>query len=98
MCTPERGSRHTERGSVMAMALAFSAVVGSMIVAAISVAIVLNRSTETKVDQTGALAIAEGVAERAQKQMLDDVANFTPPTTEGGVPKLRWGEDIRLVR
>ena len=94
MCTPERGSRHTERGSVMAMALAFSAVVGSMIVAAISVAIILNRSTETKLDQTGALAIAEGVAERAQKQMLEDVANFTPPTTEGdfqiGGQDVRW--------
>ena len=81
--TPEGGSRANERGSVLALALAFSAIVGSLIVASITVAMLQSRSVEFAVNSTGALSMAEGITELAKKQMLQELADFKEPSTAG---------------
>ena len=81
--TPEGGSRQNERGSVLALALAFSAIVGSLIVASVTVAMLQSRSVQYAVNRTGALSMAEGITESAKKQMLQDAANFLEPSTSG---------------
>ena len=80
---PRGGNRERQRGSVLALALAFSAVVGALIVATITVAILQNRTTQYAVNKTGAVALAEGITEIAKKQMLEEVANFQPPSASG---------------
>ncbi len=83
MNTTERGSSRRERGSVLAMSLAFSVIIGTLIVGAITIAILQSRATQYAVNRTDALALVEGATETAQKQMLEEVANFQPPSTSG---------------
>ena len=62
----------TMTGSVLAMALALTAVVGALIVSAITVAILQSKNVQYQVNHTEAFSLAEGVTELAQKQMLDE--------------------------
>lgn len=103
---PRGGYRFRERGSAFAMALAFSAIVGGMIIALISLSVLQSRTTRYELERTGALSIAEGVTNLAKKQMLSEVANFLPPSESdtsvvGGV-EVAWtatpvGEGINRV-
>ncbi|MGA1490177.1 MAG: hypothetical protein ACO4B3_14390, partial [Planctomycetota bacterium] len=81
---PRGGHRTTERGSAFAMTLAFSAIVGGLIVALISLSVLQSRSTRYEMDRTAALSIAEGVTEIVKAEMQRYVANENEDPLEEG--------------
>lgn len=86
----ERDSRrsrtcHGEEGSVLLLALILSLMIIATIAASVQMAQTQGRGAEYALDRTGALAVAEGVTETAQKSMLVRVANFLPPVLSGTV-------------
>ncbi|MGH9360371.1 MAG: hypothetical protein ACRD2T_00530, partial [Thermoanaerobaculia bacterium] len=72
-----------ERGSILVLTLVISLVIVLTLAAAVTTTTTQSRNAQFALDYTGALALAEGTTEAAQKRMLDEVANFRPPTLSG---------------
>jgi hypothetical protein len=78
-------ARSSPRGSVLALTLVVSLILVLTLAAAVSTTTTNSKNAQYALDQTGALALAEGTTEAAQKKMLKDVANFKPPILKGTV-------------
>jgi hypothetical protein len=74
--------------------LAFSAIVGGMIIALISLSVLQSRTTRYELERTGALSIAEGVTDIAKAFILQDVANSS---LFDGVPEESWEETASIA-
>ena len=74
-----------ERGSVIALVLAFSVIVGTLLAGAVSTAVLLSRTKRIQTENIMAASLAEGATEIAQKQMLTALANFREPPLAGTV-------------
>ena len=91
--TPQSPPRHSasitadsrERGSILLMAVVFTLIVTISVAALVTTTLQQSRTANSSIDHTGAMALAEGVTESAQKTMLTEVANFQEPTLEGVV-------------
>jgi hypothetical protein len=84
----ERTTRpdHTgERGSILLLTIVVAMIILLTLAAAVSTAQTTSRNTQHALDRTAALSIAEGTTEAAQKNMLNEVANFIPPSLSGSV-------------
>ncbi|MCZ6795626.1 MAG: hypothetical protein O7J95_18635, partial [Planctomycetota bacterium] len=74
-----------KNGSTLLFALVVAVAILLTMAAAISTTLTMSRNTRYEIDRTGALAIAEGVTEVAQKRLLDEISNFQAPTLSGTV-------------
>lgn len=73
------------RGSALLLALVVSILLILTMAAIVSTTQSLGKHTRWRVEQTRALALAEGVTESAQRRMLVQVANFQPPDLSGTI-------------
>ena len=78
-------ARGRESGAVLIMALAFSIIVGTLLVGTLTTTILQAKTMRHELDATYAQGLAEGAIELAQKQMVDGAANFEDPPTSGTV-------------
>ncbi len=80
-----RDTRGGERGSVLMLALVFSIVAAIAVSLSVMYAMHEAKTANFALDQTQALALAEGVTESAQKHLLDSIANFVAPELVGTI-------------
>ena len=81
----QREGAVSERGSALVLALVVSIMLLLTTVGAIQMAVSMGKEASYELDQTRALAVAEGVTESAQRSMLDTVSNFSPVPASGYV-------------
>ena len=72
-----------ERGAVMVLVLAFTLIVGTLIVGAVMTANLQAKTMRANTDSLVAVGLAEGASELAQKAMLVAVADFEEPPLRG---------------
>jgi len=82
---PHLDSSHRRRGTVLALTMVIALILVLTLAAAVTTTTNHAKNTQFALDHTGALALAEGTTEAAQKKMLEDAANFLPPTLSGAV-------------
>ena len=83
MPIPAAQLRPNERGTVLIMALAFSVIVGTLLVGTLTTTILQAKTMRHELDMTLAIGLTEAAMEIAQKEMIDEVSNFQPPPTAG---------------
>ncbi|MBI4606502.1 MAG: hypothetical protein HY721_31440 [Planctomycetes bacterium] len=84
LCSTGR-TRRGERGTVLFLAVIVSVLILLATVGAVSTALSLGKEATYALDQTRALAVAEGVTEAAQRFVLEQVSNFKPVPSSGSV-------------
>jgi hypothetical protein len=77
--------RSGERGTALFLGLIVSVLVLLSTLAAVSTALTLGKEASYALDQTRAMAVAEGVTESAQKTLLEAASNFMTLPTSGYV-------------
>jgi hypothetical protein len=77
--------RKRAEGSILVLALVISVLLLLTTVGAINMAVSMGKAAGYELDQTRALAVAEGTTESAQKLILEKVSNFEPVPTSGSV-------------
>ncbi len=80
-----------ESGAILVVALVLSIAVAMIIASAVQNSQALGRQAQFELDRTASQALADGVTEIVQKDMLDKVANFKTFELTGAVPL--QGED-----
>jgi hypothetical protein len=73
------------RGTVLILGLIIGAMVLFTLAAATTTTLNLGKEAKHKLDRTRALALADGVTEAAQKEMLELVASFEPVPASGTI-------------
>jgi hypothetical protein len=83
-----------ERGTVLALVLVLTVLIGTLLVASISTTMLQARTLRYATDSLEAQGLAEGATEVAQKELIDTVASFGTPPTSGyvtiGDDKVLW--------
>ncbi len=79
------GTGWRANGTILVLTMVISLIIVLTLAAAVSTATTTGKNTQWELDRTAALSFAEGTTEAAQKRMLEDVANFIPPTLSGTV-------------
>jgi hypothetical protein len=71
-----------ERGSILLLGFIVSLLLLLTTIGAVNTALTTGKEAQYELDQTRALAVAEGTTEKAQRQMLEAVSNFMtfPPS------------------
>jgi len=86
--------RERERGTVLALVLVLTVLMGTLIAASVTTTILQTRTLNYATDSIEALGLAEGATEVGQKQLIDTVASFGAPPTSGfvviGEKKVEW--------
>jgi len=77
--------RESERGTVLALVLVLTVLIGTLLVGSISTTMLQARTLRYATDSLEAQGLAEGATEVAQKELIDTVANFEAPPTTGSV-------------
>lgn len=77
--------RENVEGSILVLALVISVLLLLTTVGAINMAVSMGKEAGYELDQTRALAVAEGTTESAQKLILEKVANFESVPSSGTV-------------
>lgn len=74
-----------EQGTILLLAVIFTLVISLLVAGTVSTSLSEARSAGFSLDHAEAMALAEGVTESAQKEMLVSVANFNAPSLSGVV-------------
>ncbi len=74
-----------DEGTILLIAIVFTLAISLLVASSVDFALAQSRSATYDIDRAAALALAEGVTESVQKDMLDSVANFEPFALTGAV-------------